>query len=304
VPRGKTVERSLTVRVRTHRDYEANSSLRLSMGPGIMATTIPSRLGLSKDHAEARVLVRATIDANELMPDAGIEFGFRRDKVRLPVRVVDVEVPANMRVLLVRGPDDTTERVLGDLGVPFDALDRDALAGAKLEDWSVILLDIRAYFHRPELAELHDRLLQYCRGGGRVVAMYHKPAEWNERAGHPLLAPFPMTVADERVTDENAPVTFLHPEHALLRFPHVLGAADFAGWVQERGLNFPKTWDPAWTPLLSMKDASDEKAHEGALLYTQYGRGDFVYCSLALYRQLRIGNPGAARLLVNLLSRS
>ena len=55
--------------------------------------------------------------------------------------------------------------------------------------------------------------------------------------------------------------------------------------------------------MLSMKDSGEEKHHEGSLLYTNYGKGDFVYCSLSLYRQLRRGNPGAVRLLVNLLAR-
>ncbi|HEX5050375.1 MAG TPA: LmbE family protein, partial [Planctomycetota bacterium] len=136
-----------------------------------------------------------------------------------------------------------------------------------------------------------------------VVAMYHKSNEWNERVGHPLLAPFPMTIGNDRVTEEDAPVTLLQPSHRLMQYPHVIEAADFAGWVQERGLNFPKTWDPAWTPMLEMKDSGDEKPHQGALLHTQYGRGDFVYCSLALYRQLRVGNAGAARLLINLLAK-
>ena len=112
-----------------------------------------------------------------------------------------------------------------------------------------------------------------------------------------------MVVGEERATEEQAPVTFLQPEHPLLRRPHALTAADFAGWVQERGLNFPKSWDAAWSPLLSTKDAADAKAHEGSLLVTQYGQGDFVYCSLALYRQLRVGHAGAARVLVNLLAR-
>jgi hypothetical protein len=146
-------------------------------------------------------------------------------------------------------------------------------------------------------------LLQFVRGGGRVVAMYHKSGEWNERKGHPLLAPFPMVVGEGRVTVEDAPVTLLAPEHRLLRYPHELGDRDFAGWVQERGLNFPKTWDAAWTPLLAMQDPDDAQPQQGALLYTQFGRGDFVYCSLSLYRQLRRGHEGSLRLLVNLLTR-
>ena len=59
----------------------------------------------------------------------------------------------------------------------------------------------------------------------------------------------------------------------------------------------------AWLPMLGMKDSGEDKQHQGSLLYTSYGKGDFVYCSLSLYRQLRKGNPGAVRLLVNLLAR-
>ena len=48
---------------------------------------------------------------------------------------------------------------------------------------------------------------------------------------------------------------------------------------------------------------ASEKPLEGALLYAKHGKGDYVYCSLALYRQLRHGHAGAARILVNLLAR-
>ncbi|MCC7065768.1 MAG: hypothetical protein IT456_23375, partial [Planctomycetes bacterium] len=251
----------------------------------------------------ARLLVRATIDADELTSDAGLEIGFRGWSTRLRVLPVDVSVPPGLRVGLVRGPDDTIDRALNDLGISFVALDRDALMTTRLEDFTTVLLDIRAFFHRPELAEVRDRLLQFVSAGGRVVSMYHKPGEWNERAGHPLLAPFPLTVGNDRVTEEDSPVVMLQPQHRLWQHPHGITVADFEGWVQERGLNFPSKWDTAWTPLLEMKDSSDEKASQGALLHTQYGRGDFVYCSLALYRQLRVGNAGAARLLVNLLAK-
>ncbi len=303
VPKGKTVERVFSVAIDSHGDREITAPVRLSLPPGVQAVPVPSRIALSAEHPQSRVLVRATIAVDELPADAGIEIGLGDVAARIPLRPIDVAVPPGLRVALVRGPDDTTERALADLGVAFTALDRDALAMARLEDFTTLLLDIRAYHHRPELAEVRERILQFCRQGGRVVAMYHKPGEWNERKGHPLLAPFPLTIGDERATEENAPVVLLQPQHRLLQQPHAITADDFAGWVQERGLNFPKTQDPAWTPLLETKDAADEKAHQGALLHTQYGRGDFVYCSLALYRQLRVGNAGAARLLVNLLAK-
>jgi len=303
VPAGKTVERVFSVSVTGHGDRELTAPVRLSLPPGIQAVPIPSRLSLTAENPQARLLVRATITAGELNGDAGIEVGLGEFASRVRVQPADVAVPPGLKVALVRGPDDSTERTLADLGVAFTALDRDALALTRLDDFTTVLLDIRAYHHRPELAEVRDRLLQFCRSGGRIVAMYHKPGEWNERVGHPLLAPFPLVVGGDRVTEEDAPVTFLQPEHRLLQVPHVITAADFDGWVQERGLNFPKTWDPGWTPLLAMRDSGEEKPLEGALLHTRYGQGDFVYCSLALYRQLRVGNAGAARLLVNLLAK-
>lgn len=303
VPKGRTVERLFSVAVTSNTDGETSAPIRLGLPPGVQAVPLPTRLTLSREHSTARVLVKATIAADELTDTAGIEIGFGDVRTRLPLRAVDVSVPPGLKVALVRGPDDTTERTLSDLGVAFVALDRDALAMARLDEFSTVLLDIRAYHHRPELAEVRDRLLQFCRGGGRVVAMYHKPGEWNERAGHPLLAPFALVVGDGRVTEEDSAVTLLQPAHRLLQYPHTIAATDFDGWVQERGLNFAKTWDAAWTPLLAMADKGEEKPLEGSLLHTQYGRGDFVHCSLALYRQLRVGNAGAARLLVNLLAR-
>ena len=302
VPAGKTVERVFSVAVTGHGDRDLAAPVRLSLPPGIQAVPVPSRLALSTENPQARLLVRATITADELMADAGIEVGFGDYESRIRVVPIDVSVPPGLKVALVRGPDDSTERALRDLGVAFTALDRDALALVRLDEFTTVLLDIRAYHHRPELAEVRDRLLQFCRSGGRVVAMYHKPREWNERPGHPLLAPFPLVIGGDRVTEEDAAVTLLQPEHRLLQHPHAITAADFAGWVQERGLNFPKHRDDAWTPLLSMHDTGEEPL-DTALLHTRYGQGDFVYCSLALYRQLRVGNPGAARLLVNLLAK-
>lgn len=303
VPKGQKSERLLSVVAESHLDAVVTGPVQLQMGPGISATSTPSRLTLTEEQQEARILLRASIDAEEMTPDAGLAIGFANTEVRLPLRLIDVTVPDGLDVALVRGPEDSTERTLADLGIPFTNLDRDALVSTNLEPFSVVLLDIRAYHHRPELAEVRERLQQYCRAGGRVVSMYHKPREWNARDGHPLLAPFALTIGNERVTEEDAKVTILNPQHRLMTHPHTIGEADFDDWVQERGLNFPRTWDTAWESLLAMKDTGDENAHEGPLLYTQYGRGDFVYCSLSLYRQLRRGNPGAVRLLVNLLTR-
>lgn len=302
-PKDRVVERIFSASVKCRRADGITEPIRIVAGSGIRAEAIPGRLALSKDHSEARVLVRATIDGPALDAQPTIRLEIGGEKSPLSIVPVEAFVPPGLRVGLVRGPDDTIERSLADLGVAYQQLDRDALATSRLEDFSALLLDMRSYHHVPELAEHRDRILQYCRAGGRVVAMYHKPGEWNERAGHPLLAPFPLTVGNDRCTEEQSAVVMLQPQHAIWTKPHAITAQDFDGWTQERGLNFPSKWDTAWTPLLETKDRADEKASQGALLFTEYGRGDFVYCSLALYRQLRNGHAGAARILVNLLAR-
>ncbi len=302
-PSDRASERIFSASVRSKLAEGLAEPIRVVTGAGIRAEAIPSRVSLSKDHAEARVLVRASIDGAALSSDPAIRLEVGGQKASLRIVPVEVFVPPGLRIGLVRGPDDTIERSLADLGVAYQQLDRDALATSRLEDFSCLLLDMRSYHHVPELAEHKDRILQYCRAGGRVVAMYHKAGEWNERAGHPLLAPFALTVGNDRCTEEESPVVMLQPQHAIWTKPHAITAQDFEGWTQERGLNFPSKWDTAWTPLLETKDRADEKANQGALLFTEYGRGDFVYCSLALYRQLRNGHAGAARLLVNLLAR-
>ena len=302
-PNDRASERIFSASVRSKLAEGLAEPIRVVTGAGIRAEAIPSRVSLSKDHAEARVLVRASIDGAALSSDPAIRLEVGGQKASLRIVPVEVFVPPGLRIGLVRGPDDTIERTLADLGIAYSQLDRDALATARLDEFSALLLDMRSYHHVPELAEHKDRILQYCRAGGRVVAMYHKPGEWNERAGHPLLAPFALTVGNDRCTEEDSAVVMLQPQHAIWTKPHAITMQDFEGWTQERGLNFPSKWDTAWTPLLETKDRADEKSSQGALLHTQYGRGDFVYCSLALYRQLRNGHAGSARILVNLLAR-
>jgi hypothetical protein len=103
------------------------------------------------------------------------------------------------------------------------------------------------------------------------------------------------------VTDENAPVTILDPRSRLLAFPNRITPADFERWVQERALYMPETADPRWRRVLEMHDPG-EPANAHGVLVAPLGRGAFVYTTLALFRQLPAGVPGAARLFLNLLA--
>ena len=93
------------------------------------------------------------------------------------------------------------------------------------------------------------------------------------------------------MTDENAPVTFLAPEHPVLTTPNKITAADFEGWVQERGLYFPDQWDEHFTPS-SRPATPARRRSKGGLLVAQHGNGYFVYTGLVFFRQLPEGVPG------------
>ncbi|HEV2827798.1 MAG TPA: hypothetical protein VGW76_09340, partial [Pyrinomonadaceae bacterium] len=103
------------------------------------------------------------------------------------------------------------------------------------------------------------------------------------------------------VTDETAPITFLQPRHPLLSSPNKITQADFANWIQERGLYYPKQWDAHYTALFSTNDPREPPLTSG-LLATQYGKGNYIYTSMVWYRQLRAGVPGAYRMFANMIS--
>jgi len=173
------------------------------------------------------------------------------------------------------------------------------LRTGNLNVFDTILVDIRAYLVRKDLRESNHRLLAYVNEGGHLVVFYHKSFDWN---GHqPPYAPYPLELSRLRVTDENAKVTLLEPDHPLFNRPNKIGPGDWDGWVQERGLYFPGTYDRRYQELVSMSDPG-EPALRSAILWADVGKGTYVYTSLVFYRQLRALVPGAYRLFANLIS--
>ena len=115
------------------------------------------------------------------------------------------------------------------------------------------------------------------------------------------IAPFPMKISRDRVTEENAEVRFLAPEHPVLNYSNKITAKDFEGWTQEQGLYYPSEWDNSFTPILSSNDKG-ETPKNGALLIAKYGKGNYIYTGLSFFRELPEGVSGAYRLISNLIS--
>ncbi|HUS05280.1 MAG TPA: hypothetical protein VMZ52_03235, partial [Bryobacteraceae bacterium] len=150
----------------------------------------------------------------------------------------------------------------------------------------------------------HSRLLEYMKNGGTYVVQYNGVASspCTTRPEHvEHIGPFPLKIASLRVTVEQAPVTFPHPGHLVLRMPNKITEKDFEGWIQERGLYFASEWDPRYESLLESHDPGD-KPQSGGALYTKYGKGAYIFTGYAFFRQLPAGVPGAYRLFANFLS--
>jgi hypothetical protein len=217
------------------------------------------------------------------------------------VHAFDITVPANLRVGYISAEGEMIPEALKRLGINVEMLDANALTFGDLSKYTAIVVGVRAYELRPELASANKRLLDYVSGGGTLVVQYNRDFIWNKF----LPAPYHATIGNPtpRITDETAEVKFLKPDDPLLNTPNKITAADFENWVQERGLYYWSDFDAKYTPLLSMHDPG-EKDLNGGLVYTHLGKGVYIYTGLAFFRELPEGVPGAYRLFVNLLSAS
>ncbi len=214
------------------------------------------------------------------------------------VVVADVNFPKLSAIGYIRGGGDLVPEAMSNTGLPVTLLTGEALERGPLDRFKVIVIGPRAYEADESLVRAHPRLMRWLDAGGTLIIQYQQLPY--VRGGFP---PRPFTLvpaAQSRVTDETAAVTILAKSHQVVQWPNLIGAADFDGWVQERGLDYPPTYDPAWTAIFSMHDPG-ERPLDGGLLVAKVGKGTAVYTGLALHRQLPATVPGAWRLFANML---
>jgi LmbE family N-acetylglucosaminyl deacetylase len=223
----------------------------------------------------------------------------------------DIQVTAK-KVGYIMGAGDQMPDALRQLGLEVTLLMPSDLEQGDLGRFDAIVAGVRTYNVRPDLRANEPRLMAYVRNGGTYVVQYQsgeggfpggrgQPAQ--ARPQRPI-GPYPITIPAGnawRVTVEEAPVSFTHPESPLLQKPNRITAKDFEGWIQERGLNFATQWDPHYETVLSSHDPG-EKPLEGGELWTRYGKGVYIFTAYSWFRQLPAGVPGAYRLFANLLS--
>jgi LmbE family N-acetylglucosaminyl deacetylase len=214
------------------------------------------------------------------------------------VYAVNASVPSALKVGYIAGVSDNVAPMLEQLGIPVTVLDPLKLGRTDLKQFTTIVVGPRAYGAIPALVANNSHLLDFARRGGTLVIQYGQ-----QEMTRPGILPYSITLSQpaDRVTEEDAPVRLIDPASPLLKTPNPIGDADWTGWVQERATYMPSTWDASWHTVVSMNDTG-EKPNDAGILVSRVGEGTVVYATVAFFRQLPAGNPGAARLFVNLLA--
>jgi len=197
----------------------------------------------------------------------------------------------------IMGAGDDVPSAIRQMGYSVTLLSDDELAEGNLDQYDVIVAGVRAYNARPKLRVHQQRFMDYVKRGGTYIVQYVTA----QRIESENIGPYPLNISRDRVAEEDAQITFVNRNHPLLTTPNKIDEEDFKGWVQERGLYFADRWDTKYDSVLSCHDAN-EPDHAGGLLTAKYGKGYYVFCAYAFFRQLPAGVEGAYRLFANILS--
>ncbi|MCX2719785.1 PIG-L family deacetylase [Lentiprolixibacter aurantiacus] len=225
-----------------------------------------------------------------------------KQSVLLPAEVKVVRLNLNRageNIAYIPGAGDNVAESLRQIGYHVQVLEPEQIQQGELDKFDAVVVGIRAYNVSEDLKFRQPLLFEYVENGGTLVLQYNTAG----RRDRPYeeLAPYPIQLSRDRVTDENSEVIFLAGDHPVLNFPNTITKKDFDGWVQERGLYFPNEWDERFTPVLSMNDEG-ESPKSGSLLVAPYGKGHYIYTGLSFFRELPAGVPGAFKLFTNILS--
>jgi len=256
--------------------------------------TIPAKTKAGNYNISAQAMIGEALATQEMNVLAYPHIQTHRFYTRSETKVAVLDLKTvPVKIGYIAGSGDRVADAIRQMGLSVELLNENDLTSGDLSKFEVIVVGIRASQVRPDFIANHQRLLDYVRNGGTMIVQYQLPV-------YQSLLPFPATMG-ARVADENAKVTILDPTNPVFNFPNKITDEDFKGWVQERNLYALTTNDANYKPLLEAHDTG-EAENKGGLVVADIGKGKYVYCSYAFFRQLPAGVPGAYRLFANLLS--
>ncbi|MDQ2718800.1 MAG: PIG-L family deacetylase [Bacteroidota bacterium] len=219
-------------------------------------------------------------------------------KAESKIVALDLKI-SGKKVGYISGAGDKIPDALQKMGYDVTILSQKNISKNNLRQFDAIVTGVRAYNIYEWLNDSYEILMNYVKDGGVLFVQYNT----NNNIGpvKAKIGPYPFTISRNRVTDENAPVTFLQPENSLMNFPNKITQKDFDNWIQERSTYHAADFEKNYQPLFSMHDVG-ENAQPGSLVYADYGKGRFIYSGLVFFRELPAGVTGAYRLFANLIA--
>ena len=203
----------------------------------------------------------------------------------------------NEKIAYIMGVGDEVPKCLKQMGYEVDILKPEELSEENLKKFDVVITGIRAYNVVNQLEYKQKTLLNFVQSGKTMIVQYNTLDDLVSKE----MAPFKLKISHDRVTEEDAEVRFLNPNHAVLNYPNKLSTVDFTGWKQEQGLYYPSEWGSEFETIISSNDAN-ENPKNSAILVAKYGKGHYIYTGLSFFRELPEGVSGAYRLFANLIS--
>lgn len=291
--------------------------LNLKAGKGWQIEPVKTNFTIAQSGGNTNLLFKITPpeaqNETSLIPEAKVEGEIYTEKLveinydHFPDQ--NIITPASLKLVkldikkkgqniaYIEGAGDVVPESLEQIGYNVTKIPPGSITLNSLKNFDAVVLGIRAYNVVEELKFKQNTLLEYVKQGGTMIVQY------NTSRGLLLddLSPYNLELSRDRVTEEDAEISFLSPEHPVLNTPNKLTSADFEGWVQERGLYFPNSWDEHFSPILSMHD-KNETPKNGSLLVAKYGEGYYIYTGISFFRQFPEAVPGAFRLFANLIS--
>jgi hypothetical protein len=318
VPASGTAQtRRVAVRVSNNANAAVSGTIKLDLPDGLRSSPASVPFSFTKKDEHTATIFNITIPAGT--PSAAYKIGAKAmagDKVfdqqmhviayphimthriytaaDATVRVLDLKV-ANVKIGYIMGSGDQVPEAIKQMGLDITMLDEKELSSGDLSKYDTIVVGVRASEVRQDFVANNERIMDFVKNGGTLIVQYQRPDYVSLG-----LEPYPAQMAS-RVTDENARVSVLTPQHPAFTAPNRISDADWQNWVQERSLYNFTTFDSHYEPLLESHDPG-EGPQRGGEVYAKIGRGQYVYTSYSWFRQLPAGVPGAYRLFANLLS--
>jgi hypothetical protein len=314
---GTREPRQVTLLVRSSSDLQQNGTVQLQVPAGWRAdpSSVPFQLSGRGEEQTRTITVYPSADdytgnlkavarVGEAQYDRSIQiisYDHFPIQTLLPpaeIKAVRIELRTEgQRIGYIQGAGDEIPSALRNMGYNVWEMNDDEITPANLKNLDAVVLGVRALNTNQRARFFMPAVLQYVSDGGTVITQYNT----NSRLQTDTFSPYPITIGRDRVTDESSEVRILRKDHPVLNTPNRISAADFEGWVQERGLYFPSAWDKRFEAILSMNDRDQEPVNS-SLLVASYGKGYYIYTGLSFFRELPEGVPGAYKLFANLVS--